>query len=94
MLGDLADSQLATLLARIRDWNTNARSAVVAQRILNVLLRKYGAKRLGGLRGAQGVWDVLKAYTERHLRRQEELVEESWVVEYTLQEMEAVGVME
>ena len=90
VLATLADSQLATLLTRIRDWNTNGKTAVVAQRVLFVLVRKYGAERLGKLRGCNGVWEVLASYTERHYRRCEELVEESWVVEYTLQEMEAL----
>jgi len=36
------------------------------------------------------VLDALKAYTERHLRRTEELIEESWLVEYTLREMNEV----
>lgn len=33
---------------------------------------------------------MLTSCTERHYRRCEELVEESWVVDYTLQEMEAL----
>jgi len=36
------------------------------------------------------VLQALGAYTERHLRRTEELLEESWLVEYTLREMDEV----
>lgn len=91
VLASLSDSQLAVLLCRIRDWNTNARTAVVAQRVLFVILRSYGAQRLVGLRGVgRDVWDALGSYTERHYKRMEELVEESFMVEYTLREMEQV----
>jgi U3 small nucleolar RNA-associated protein 13 len=91
VLASLSDSQLSVLLCRIRDWNTNARTAVVAQRVLFVLLRSYPAKRLVGLKGVgRDVWDAVGSYTERHYKRVEELVEESWLVEYTLRQMEQV----
>lgn len=32
---------------------------------------------------------TLKVYTERHYRRLEELVDESYLIEYTLQEMDS-----
>lgn len=100
VLGSLADAQLFTLLLRLRDWNTNARTAPVAQRILGVLVRTYPAGRLAGLKAGgrvkggslKEVVEGLRAYTERHYRRMEELVGESYLVEYTLREMEEVAV--
>ncbi|MCJ1435955.1 U3 small nucleolar RNA-associated protein 13 [Xylographa pallens] len=97
VLQHLADEQLFTLLLRLRDWNTNARTAPVAQRILWVLAKSYPATRLAGLKGRgkgsglKDVLDGLRAYTERHYKRMEELVDESYLVDYTLREMEAVG---
>lgn len=93
VLMNLSDEQLLGLLRRLRDWNTNARTAVVAQRILNVIVRSYPAERLARLRGREWkeVMDGLRAYTERHYRRMVELVDESYLVEYTLREMEEVG---
>ncbi|MCJ1287181.1 U3 small nucleolar RNA-associated protein 13 [Xylographa opegraphella] len=97
VLQHLADEQLFTLLLRLRDWNTNARTAPVAQRILWVLAKSYPATRLAGLKGKgkgsglKDVLDGLRAYTERHYKRMEELVDESYLVDYTLREMEAVG---
>ena len=95
VLASLSDEQIFTLLLRIRDWNTNARSAVVAQRVLYVLVRSYGMGRLAGLKGRKGaglgeVLDGLRGYTERHYRRVEELADESWIVEYTLGEMDGL----
>ncbi|ROT39308.1 WD domain-containing protein [Sodiomyces alkalinus F11] len=99
VLASLADEQIFLLLLRLRDWNTNARTAPVAQRILWALVRSYPAARLSNLsvKGARGqkslgeVLNALKVYTERHYKRMEELVDESYLVEYTLQEMDGLA---
>ncbi|KAF8443603.1 WD40-repeat-containing domain protein [Terfezia claveryi] len=103
VLSALDDTQLNILLSRIRDWNTNAKTSGVSQRVLNVLMRSYPAGRFVALAKARGVgngmgigigmaqvWRGIEAYSERHFRRVEELGEESWVVEFTLGEMESV----
>ncbi|CAK7235359.1 U3 small nucleolar RNA-associated protein 13 [Sporothrix bragantina] len=116
-LASLTDDQLYLLLLRVRDWNTNGRTATVAQRVLATIVRSYPATRLAGLskrrhaktatedgesddlsgvsssiRGAniKDVLDALLAYTERHYRRMAELLDESYLVDYTLQEMDAL----
>lgn len=99
VLANLSDEQLFLLLLRLRDWNTNARTAYVAQRILGALVRSYPASRFSNLsvKGARGqkslkeVLNALKVYTERHYKRMEELVDESYLVEYTLQEMDGLA---
>lgn len=93
VLSTLSDSQLLLLVSRVRDWNTNARTTVVAQRILGVILRSYSAERLVGLRGRgwKEMLDALAAYTERHYKRVEGLLEESYMVDFTLREMEETG---
>ena len=91
VLSSLSDEQLLSLLSRARDWNTNARTSPVAQRVLNVVVRYYSAERLAGLgkrRGGRDVVEALRVYTERHYRRVEELWRESWVVEFLLGEMD------
>ncbi|RYP73255.1 hypothetical protein DL771_003684 [Monosporascus sp. 5C6A] len=99
VLASLSDEQLFLLLLRLRDWNTNARTAPVAQRILWTLAKSYPASRLSNLsvQGARGqkslkeVMNALKVYTERHYKRMEELVDESYLLEYTLQEMDSLA---
>ncbi|PSR94293.1 U3 small nucleolar RNA-associated protein [Coniella lustricola] len=99
VLATLSDEQIFLLLLRLRDWNTNARTAPVAQRILWTLIRSYPASKFSTLsvKGARGqkslkeVLNALKVYTERHYKRTEELVDESFLVEYTLQEMDNVA---
>lgn len=92
VVGNLNDDQLLKLMQRLRDWNTNVRTAVVAQRILSVVIQIHPATKLASVRG-QG-WkeslEALRLYTERHYRRMEELVDESYVIEYSLREMEDV----
>ncbi|KAF2090631.1 small nucleolar ribonucleoprotein complex subunit [Saccharata proteae CBS 121410] len=102
VLATLADEQLFALLLRLRDWNTNARTAPISQRILWAVMRSYPASRLSSLKvqGAGGqikggsslkeVVDALRAYTERHYRRVEELVDESYLLDFTLREMDEV----
>lgn len=95
VLSSLGDEQLLSLLTRARDWNTNARTCSVAQRVLSVVVRRYSAERLAGLgkrRGGREVVEALRVYTERHYRRIEELWGESWLVEFLLGEMDQLGV--
>ena len=99
VLSSLSDEQIFLLLLRLRDWNTNARTAPVAQKILWALVRLYPANKFSDLsvKGARGqkslkeVLNALRVYTERHYKRTEELVDESYLVEYTLQEMESMA---
>jgi U3 small nucleolar RNA-associated protein 13 len=100
VLAHLGDEQLYKLLIRLRDWNTNVKSAPVAQRILWTVVKSYPASRIAGLRpkgkiGAKGslkdVLDAIKAYSERHYKRAEELVDESYLLDFTLREMDEVG---
>lgn len=103
VLQTLDPSNLRTLLLRLRDWNTNARTARVSQRILFALFRSYPAstfvelakssmaKRGGDRATAAGMEDILQAlaaYTERHYRRIEELADDSYLVEWVLGEMD------
>jgi U3 small nucleolar RNA-associated protein 13 len=100
VLSNLADEQLYKLLLRLRDWNTNVRTAPVAQKILWTVVKSYPASRIAGLRpagkvGTKGslkdVLDAIRAYSERHYKRVEELVDESYLLDFTLREMDEVG---
>ena len=134
VLASLGHGQLYLLLCRCRDWNTNARTAPVAQRVLSVIFRRYPPKtfeemarrqrraRLGGTdddaddgeaegaggdggtadgtggrkrvkKAEQSVAELLRAlevYTERHYRRVEELMDESWILDFTIREMDSL----
>ncbi|KAF1996114.1 WD40 repeat-like protein [Amniculicola lignicola CBS 123094] len=96
----LSDEQLYTLLLRLRDWNTNVKTAPVAQKILWTVVKSYPAARLASLKphgkvGTKGslkdVLDAIKAYSDRHYRRIEELVDESYLLDFTLREMDEIA---
>ncbi|OJJ44678.1 hypothetical protein ASPZODRAFT_144637 [Penicilliopsis zonata CBS 506.65] len=103
VLQSLDQENLRALLVRLRDWNTNARTSRVSQRILFALFRMYPAstfvelassglkKRARDAHSAAAMKDILHAlasYTQRHYRRVEELVDESYLVEWVLAEMD------
>lgn len=101
VLATLDHQQLFSLLESLRDWNTNARTATAAQRILNCLFKNYPAstfvdmakeRRFGGInKGMKEILRALEVYTERHYKRIEELVDESYLIEYTLREMDEIA---
>ncbi|KAK7007046.1 U3 small nucleolar RNA-associated protein [Favolaschia claudopus] len=106
----LGGSDLAKLLRYVRDWNTVAKTSVVAQGVLFAIMKLRSAKDVMqafgdevnetalaegavGAKGAGGtalkeMVDALVPYTERHLGRMERLVQESYVVDYLLAEMD------
>ena len=115
----LAGAELAKLLRFVRDWNTNAKTAAVAQQVLFAVMKLRSAEDFikafgeenaeqlfadGEAEGEEAVAvgsapatgrtalkelvDALIPYSERHLARMERLVQESYVVDYILGEMD------
>ncbi|KKY29042.1 putative small nucleolar ribonucleoprotein complex subunit [Phaeomoniella chlamydospora] len=123
VLSSLSSTHLLLLLQRLRDWNTNARTAPVAQTILHCLLKNYSLstfinisqRRKPGSKNTstplidaneaiddteqtskskpvdlKSLVRALEVYTERHYKRIEDLIDESYVVDYTLREMDEI----
>ena len=88
VIATLSDPQLSTLLLRVRDWSTNARTSHVAQRILHVILRKCPPDRLMQLSDIKEVVEALIPYSDRYLKQVDKLLQESFVVDYILREMD------
>ena len=88
VIATLSDAQLTTLLLRVRDWSTNTRTSHVAQRILHVVLRKYSPEKLMQLAEIKGIVEALVPYTDRYLKQVDKLLQESFVIDYILNEME------
>ncbi|ORY87633.1 WD40-repeat-containing domain protein [Protomyces lactucae-debilis] len=87
VVATLSKVQLQRLLLRVRDWNANAKTAPVAQHILHVVVKSYPTDVLLSLENLKGILDPLVAYGERHYQRMNELLSESYLVDYTLREM-------
>jgi U3 small nucleolar RNA-associated protein 13 len=98
VLQELASADLVRLLRYVRDWNTRASSAPVAQRVLHAIVKLRPAEDLDHAfedagageegRGLHELVEGLIPYTERHLARMERLVQESYVIDYVLREMD------
>ena len=116
----LGGSDLAKLLRYVRDWNTNAKTSSVAQRVLFAILKlrpaddivkafgdetaeggfvdgditgatlppQQGSQPTTGRTALKDLVEALIPYSERHLSRMEKLVQESYVVDYILGEMD------
>jgi U3 small nucleolar RNA-associated protein 13 len=109
----LGGSDLAKLLRFVRDWNTNAKTSTVAQRILLTIVKLRSADEIiqafgdetyekvfadgevssqppttTGRTALKELVDALIPYSERHLSRMEKLVQDSYVVDYILGEMD------
>jgi U3 small nucleolar RNA-associated protein 13 len=107
----LGGSDLAKLLRFIRDWNTNAKTSTVAQKVLLTIVKLRSADEIiqafsdetdekvfaegeevssqpTGRTALKELVDALIPYSERHLSRMEKLVQDSYVVDYILGEMD------
>ncbi|KDN48388.1 hypothetical protein RSAG8_02980, partial [Rhizoctonia solani AG-8 WAC10335] len=103
VLATLSGPDLVRLLGHIRTWNASARSSTLAQTVLHAVLSTHPTDTIlaafthPGLEGkdqeklgtdVRSIVDGLVPYTERHLARAERLVQDSFVVDYVLGEMD------
>lgn len=105
VIRNLPYAELAVLMRRIRDWNSSARTSVVAQVILNAVLRLRSTEDVAGAFASTAVDPTfgsakekrhatneiipsLIPYTERHLSRLDRLIQESYVLDIILGEMD------
>lgn len=110
----LEGSDLAKLLRFVRDWNTKAKTSIVAQQVLFAIVKLRSADDViqafgdentekifadgedalsangptTGRTALKELIDALIPYSERHHARMERLVQESYVVDYILGEMD------
>lgn len=80
----LDDTQMAGLLRRVRDWNVNFKQFDVAQKVLAVVVDTLNMEAPG----IRKVVEAIVPYNERHYLRLDDLIEETYVLDYAVQEME------
>ncbi|KTW30147.1 hypothetical protein T552_00625 [Pneumocystis carinii B80] len=88
ILESLSLEELSNIICRLRDWNTNFRTSYIAQRILYILLRTYDASYFLKISNIKKILDVIIPYSERHYKRISGLIETSFLIDYTLKEMD------
>ncbi|KAI7867670.1 WD40-repeat-containing domain protein [Spinellus fusiger] len=88
VLSDLTGEPLEKLFLYIRDWNTNAKHSFIAQTVLHALLSSHTANELVEIPNAKSIIDSLLPYTDRHYQRMDDLITQSFIIDYTLHAQE------
>lgn len=79
--------QINKLLSRVKDWNTTAKTSYTAQRVLNAVLVTKSVDEMVKLKGVVKLIEAILPYSERHYKRVDELLEQSYTLDYLLNEM-------
>ncbi|CAO3661060.1 unnamed protein product [Rhizopus stolonifer] len=85
ILGQLSIENIEKLLKYVRDWNTNAKHSDIAQITLNAILISHTAEEIVEIPTAKEIIDGLLPYTDRHYQRIDDLITQSFIIDYTLQ---------
>lgn len=88
VVATLDKDQLLLLMKRCRDWNTNARTHTVAQKMIRCILVKQNIEEISEIPGLVRIVESIVSYAERHYSRVDNLVEESYILDYALVEMD------
>ncbi|CCK67940.1 U3 snoRNA-associated protein UTP13 KNAG_0A02510 [Huiozyma naganishii CBS 8797] len=88
VISTLTSDQLVLLMKRCRDWNTNAKTHTVAQCAIRCILLKHNIAELSEIPGMIKIIDGIVPYTQRHFARVDNLVEQSFILDYALVEMD------
>lgn len=84
---ELDDTQMASLLKRVRDWNINFKHFEIAQKVLAVVVDQLNLD----VPEVRKIVEAIIPYNERHYQRLDDLLEESYMLDYAVQEMERVN---
>ncbi|ODV78668.1 WD40 repeat-like protein [Suhomyces tanzawaensis NRRL Y-17324] len=86
-IAQLDDEQLVTLFKKIRDWNINFKFFEISQRLLGVVLERNPPSKLMEIKGLVKIIDSIVPYNERHFARLDDLIEQSYMLDYTVEGM-------
>ncbi|KAJ9089192.1 U3 small nucleolar RNA-associated protein 13 [Entomophthora muscae] len=76
------------VLEYIKVWNTNGRHAHLAQNVLHLILRHKDASDLNEVPGVKEILTALIPYTQRHYAKLDQLITQSFLIDYTLEAMD------
>lgn len=91
LIGGLEEDKILLLFKRIRDWNTNARLFEVAQKVIRVILDRCDLEKLYQIKGIMAYIDAIIPYSERHYARLDDLIEQSFVLDYVSRKMDELS---
>ncbi|KAI8984486.1 WD40-repeat-containing domain protein [Mycotypha africana] len=84
ILAELSLDNIEKLLGYTRDWNTNAKHSDIAQTVLHAILSSRTSEELVAMPSAKEIIDGLLPYTDRHYQRIDDLITQSFIIDYTL----------
>lgn len=87
----LRQDQKESMLRYCAVWNTNARSCLDAQAVIQVMLTHLSPEELLQYQGARAHLEGLIPYTERHMQRIGRLLQASMFLDYMWQKMRVTG---
>lgn len=103
VLRKLPSIELTTLLRHARDWNANGKTSAVAQNIMHAVFKLRTVEEIinafetslkspiASKKPQMPISELVQSlipYTERHLSRMDRLVQESYILDYILSEMD------
>ncbi|CDO96019.1 unnamed protein product [Kluyveromyces dobzhanskii CBS 2104] len=84
----LNNDQILLLVKRCRDWNTNARTHTIAQKVVRCILLRQKIEELSEIPGLVRIIESIISYAQRHYSRMDNLVQESYILDYALVQMD------
>lgn len=86
ILNGLNGDQLVKVFEKIRAWNINFKNFEVSQNLLYLMMNRMSLTKFEDGRVMKLVGDMIP-YNERHLKRVEGLVEDSYMLDYSVEQM-------
>lgn len=86
-VSNLDNEELIIVLERLKSWNTNFKYFEIAQKLLRCILNYHSAKKLMEIPKLVRTIDSIIPYNTRHYARLDNLIENSYVLDYAIQEM-------
>ncbi|QLL34829.1 hypothetical protein HG536_0H02040 [Torulaspora globosa] len=90
LISKLSDEQILLLMKRCRDWNTNAKTHSIAQKVTKCILLHHDIGKLCEIPGLVQLVDAIIPYSKRHFSRVDNLIEQSYLLDYALVEMDRI----
>ncbi|XBW36401.1 hypothetical protein QEN19_001981 [Hanseniaspora menglaensis] len=87
-IANLDEEQLLRLVSRCRDWNTNAKTFHIAGKVIRCILLSYNINQLIEIKGLVKIINTIVPYLTRHYNRLDNLLEDTYILDYCLADMD------
>ena len=87
IINSLELSELSMLFPHIVKWNTNSKFYFAAQKVLSIIFRNVPNEKLKKITDFRTHLQAMLPYSQRHMSRLDKLLQDSYIIEYTVQLM-------